>query len=68
MESKVQMDLGGRTLVLETGRLAKQANGAVVARYGETVVLCTVTASAEPKDLDFFPVNSELRGAFVLRR
>ncbi len=54
MESKVQMDLGGRTLVLETGRLAKQANGAVVARYGETVVLCTVTASAEPKDLDFF--------------
>ncbi|MED4603499.1 polyribonucleotide nucleotidyltransferase [Paenibacillus validus] len=63
MESKVQMDLGGRTLVLETGRLAKQANGAVVARYGETVVLCTVTASAEPKDLDFFPltVNYEER-------
>lgn len=63
MESKVQMELGGRTLVLETGRLAKQANGAVVARYGETVVLCTVTASAEPKDLDFFPltVNYEER-------
>ncbi|WP_159884305.1 polyribonucleotide nucleotidyltransferase [Paenibacillus puerhi] len=63
MESKVQMDLGGRQLVLETGRLAKQANGAVVARYGDTVVLCTVTASAEPKDLDFFPltVNYEER-------
>ncbi|UUZ85970.1 polyribonucleotide nucleotidyltransferase [Paenibacillus sp. P26] len=63
MEKKVQMDLGGRTLVLETGRLAKQANAAVVARYGETVVLCTVTASAEPKDLDFFPltVNYEER-------
>lgn len=63
MEKKVQMDLGGRPLILETGRLAKQANGAVVARYGETVVLCTVTASAEPKDLDFFPltVNYEER-------
>ncbi|MBP1155957.1 MULTISPECIES: polyribonucleotide nucleotidyltransferase [unclassified Paenibacillus] len=63
MEKKVQMDLGGRPLILETGRLAKQANGAVVARYGDTVVLCTVTASAEPKDLDFFPltVNYEER-------
>ncbi|CAG7623959.1 polyribonucleotide nucleotidyltransferase [Paenibacillus allorhizosphaerae] len=63
MEKKVQMELGGRTLILETGRLAKQANAAVVARYGETVILCTVTASAEPKDLDFFPltVNYEER-------
>ncbi|CAG7602499.1 Polyribonucleotide nucleotidyltransferase [Paenibacillus solanacearum] len=63
MEKKVQMDLGGRTLTLETGRLAKQANAAVVARYGDTVVLCTVTASSEPKDLDFFPltVNYEER-------
>ncbi|MFE5319551.1 polyribonucleotide nucleotidyltransferase [Paenibacillus sp. NPDC056579] len=63
MENKVQMDLGGRPLILETGRLAKQANAAVTARYGDTVVLCTVTASAEPKDLDFFPltVNYEER-------
>lgn len=63
MEKKVQMDLGGRPLILETGRLAKQANAAVTARYGDTVVLCTVTASAEPKDLDFFPltVNYEER-------
>ncbi|WP_274361413.1 polyribonucleotide nucleotidyltransferase [Paenibacillus thermotolerans] len=60
---KVQMDLAGRPLVLETGRLAKQANAAVVVHYGETVVLCTVTASSEPKDLDFFPltVNYEER-------
>ncbi|HZG57328.1 polyribonucleotide nucleotidyltransferase [Paenibacillus sp.] len=59
----VQMDLAGRPLKLETGRLAKQANGAVLVRYGETVVLCTVTASSEPKDLDFFPltVNYEER-------
>ncbi|GMK48096.1 polyribonucleotide nucleotidyltransferase [Paenibacillus glycanilyticus] len=60
---RVEMLLGGRPLVLETGRLAKQANAAVTVRYGDTVVLCTVTASAEPKDLDFFPltVNYEER-------
>lgn len=63
MEKKAQMELGGRPLVFETGRLAKQANGAVLVRYGDTVVLCTVTASSEPKDLDFFPltVNYEER-------
>ncbi|MFD1774429.1 polyribonucleotide nucleotidyltransferase [Paenibacillus rhizophilus] len=63
MEKHVEMQLGGRTLVLETGRLAKQANAAVMVRYGDTSVLCTVTASSEPKDLDFFPltVNYEER-------
>ncbi|CAM2890348.1 polyribonucleotide nucleotidyltransferase [Paenibacillus sediminis] len=63
MEKRVEMQLGGRPLVLETGRLAKQANAAVTVRYGDTVVLCTVTASSEPKDLDFFPltVNYEER-------
>lgn len=63
MEQRVEMQLGGRKLVLETGRLAKQANAAVKVSYGETVVLCTVTASREPKDLDFFPltVNYEER-------
>ncbi|SFD69331.1 polyribonucleotide nucleotidyltransferase [Paenibacillus catalpae] len=60
---RVEMLLGGRPLVLETGRLAKQANAAVTVRYGDTVILCTVTASSEPKDLDFFPltVNYEER-------
>ncbi|OKP83832.1 polyribonucleotide nucleotidyltransferase [Paenibacillus sp. P32E] len=63
MEKRVEMLLGGRRLVLETGRLAKQANAAVMVRYGDTSVLCTVTASSEPKDLDFFPltVNYEER-------
>lgn len=63
MEHRVEMLLGGRPLSLETGRLAKQANGAVVVRYGDTVVLSTVTASPGPKDLDFFPltVNYEER-------
>jgi len=59
----VQMDLAGRPLILETGELAKQANGAVLVRYGDTAVLSTVTMSKEPKDLDFFPltVNYEER-------
>ena len=63
MEHRVEMQLGGRKLVLQTGRLAKQANAAVMVTYGETVVLCTVTASSEPKDIDFFPltVNYEER-------
>ncbi|RUS46312.1 polyribonucleotide nucleotidyltransferase [Cohnella sp. AR92] len=63
MAQSVEMLLGGRPLSLETGRLAKQANGAIVVRYGDTVVLSTVTASSGPKDLDFFPltVNYEER-------
>ncbi|QYR19726.1 polyribonucleotide nucleotidyltransferase [Paenibacillus sp. sptzw28] len=63
MLQRVEMTLGGRPLVLETGRLAKQANAAVTVKYGETVILCTVVASNEPKNLDFFPltVNYEER-------
>jgi polyribonucleotide nucleotidyltransferase len=55
--------LAGRPFVMETGKLAKQATGAVDVRYGDTMILCTVTASNEPKDLDFFPltVNYEER-------
>ncbi|GMA61513.1 polyribonucleotide nucleotidyltransferase [Alicyclobacillus fastidiosus] len=58
-----EFQVGGRPFVLETGKLAKQATAAVNVRYGDTVVLCTVTASKEPKDLDFFPltVNYEER-------
>ncbi|KYG35013.1 polyribonucleotide nucleotidyltransferase [Alkalihalobacillus trypoxylicola] len=53
----------GRELTVETGQLAKQANGAVLVRYGDTAVLSTATASKEPKDLPFFPltVNYEER-------
>ncbi|MCP8969042.1 polyribonucleotide nucleotidyltransferase [Ectobacillus ponti] len=56
-------ELAGRPLVVETGQLAKQANGAVLVRYGDTVVLSTATASKEPKNLNFFPltVNYEER-------
>jgi polyribonucleotide nucleotidyltransferase len=57
------IEWAGRTLTVETGQLAKQANGAALIRYGETAVLSTVTASKEPKDLSFFPltVNYEER-------
>ncbi|MDP9728892.1 polyribonucleotide nucleotidyltransferase [Alicyclobacillus tolerans] len=55
--------VAGRKFVLETGKMAKQATAAVDARYGDTMILATVTASKEPKDLDFFPltVNYEER-------
>lgn len=48
------MDWAGRKLTVEIGQLAKQANGAVLVRYGDTVVLSTATASKEPKNVDFF--------------
>ena len=53
-----EMELGGRKLVIENGKMAKQANGAVLVRYGDTVVLVTATASAEPREgVDFFPLT-----------
>lgn len=57
------IDWAGRKLTVEIGHIAKQANGAVFVRYGDTVVLSTATASKEPKDLPFFPltVNYEER-------
>ncbi len=55
---KKEIELGGRTLVLETGRIARQADGAVLATYGETVVLCTAVAQKSPRvGLDFFPLT-----------
>src|ERR1700758_3788618 len=53
-----EIQWGGRKLTLETGRVARQADGAVVATYGETVVLATVVGEKEPRpDLDFFPLT-----------
>lgn len=53
-----EMELGGRKLVIENGKMAKQANGAVLVRYGDTIVLVTATASAEPREgVDFFPLT-----------
>jgi polyribonucleotide nucleotidyltransferase len=53
-----EIEWGGRKLTLETGRVARQADGAVVATYGETVVLATAVGESEPRpDLDFFPLT-----------
>jgi len=56
-EKKVfKTEWANRSLTIETGQLAKQANGAVLVRYGDTVVLSTAVASKEPRDGDFFPL------------
>ncbi|MDF2569804.1 MAG: Polyribonucleotide nucleotidyltransferase [Sporomusa sp.] len=53
-----EMLLGGRKLIIESGKMAKQANGAVLVRYGDTAVLVTATVSAEPRPgIDFFPLT-----------
>ncbi len=52
------MDVGGRPLTIEQGKMAKQANGAALVRYGDTVVLVTATASTSPREgVDFFPLT-----------
>jgi polyribonucleotide nucleotidyltransferase len=55
---RVELDWGGRKLTLETGRVARQADGAVLATYGETTVLCAVVAAKQPKEgIDFLPLT-----------
>src|SRR6202008_2292732 len=55
---RVQLDWGGRQLMLETGRLARQADGAVFASYGDTTVIATVVAAKQPKEgIDFLPLT-----------
>jgi polyribonucleotide nucleotidyltransferase len=56
-----QLELGGRTLLIETGRLARQAHGSALVQYGGTVVLVAATATNRPKDLPFFPLTVEYR-------
>ncbi|MCX5865453.1 MAG: polyribonucleotide nucleotidyltransferase [Deltaproteobacteria bacterium] len=65
MFKKVTIDLGGRPLTIETGRLAKQANGTALVTYGETVVLVTATAAKDPKaEIDFLPLTVEYQERF----
>ncbi len=55
---RVELDWGGRTLTLETGKVARQADGAVIASYGETTVIATVVAAKKPKEgIDFLPLT-----------
>ena len=56
---RVEREIAGRKFVLETGKVARQAHGAVWATYGDTVVLATVVASDEPKEMDFLPLTVE---------
>lgn len=61
----VSLEWGGKTLTLETGRIARQADGAVLATYGETVVLCAVTAAKNVKEgQDFFPLTVHYQEKF----
>ncbi len=62
MKHTVEFELDGKTVSLETGRLAKQAGGAVVVRCGDTQVLVTATSAAEPREgIDFFPLTVDYR-------
>ena len=58
MQKKFTMELAGRNLTVETGKLAQLANGSALVRYGDTVVLSTATAASSPRDgIDFFPLS-----------
>ncbi len=57
----VTVEVGGRTLTLETGKIAKQANGSVLARYGDTVVLVTACMDTKANDRDFLPLTVDYR-------
>jgi len=62
MVHSVELELGGRNLIIESGRVAKQANGAVTLRFGDTMILTTVCASREPiEGRDFLPLSVEYR-------
>lgn len=59
--TRVEVELGGRTLSIETGKLAKQADGAALVQYGETVVLGTVVRDKPREGIDFFPLTVDYR-------
>ncbi|MDH3892083.1 MAG: polyribonucleotide nucleotidyltransferase [candidate division Zixibacteria bacterium] len=62
MAHRVEMELGGRTLIIESGKLAKQANGSVTVQYGDSMVVSAACANPEPKiGFDFFPLTVEYR-------
>jgi len=62
MSHKVEFELGGRLMTIESGRMAKQANGAVTVRYADSMVISTVCADTEPRlGFDFFPLTVEYR-------
>jgi len=58
---QVSVEIGGRVLTLESGKIAKQANGSITARYGDTVVLVTACMASKPNDRDFLPLTVDYR-------
>ena len=66
MKITKEIEIGGKTFTLETGHFAKQADGAVMARYGDTMVLATAVGAKEPKEgLDYFPLQVEYREKYA---
>ena len=65
MIHRKEVEIGGRTLSIEMGKLAKQANGAAVVRLGDTVVLVTACAAKRPREgIDFLPLTVDYRESF----
>jgi polyribonucleotide nucleotidyltransferase len=59
MQKTVQCEIGGRILSIQTGKVAKQASGAAVVQYGDTIVLVTVVGASDIRDVDFLPLTVE---------
>src|SRR5687767_6288207 len=59
--ARIERQFAGRTLVFETGKMARQANGSCTVQFGETMVLCTAVAQDNPTALPFFPLTVEYR-------
>jgi len=59
METLLKTEIGGKTLSIETGKIAKQASGSVVVQYGDTIVLVSVVSSQEERTMDFLPLTVE---------
>ncbi len=59
METVLKVEIGGRPLSIETGKIAKQASGSVVVKYGDTIVLVTVVSTKEERPIDFLPLTVE---------
>lgn len=59
MEKEVRADISGKPLIIQTGKLAKQASGSVTVKYGDTIVLVTVVSAQDQRDVDFLPLSVE---------
>jgi len=65
MEILLKEDIGGKTLSIQTGKVAKEASGSALVQYGDTMVLVTVVSVEEEKSSDFLPLQVEYRKKFM---